>query len=152
MEIVKAKPNDFEEVKRITQDTIKQIYPHYYPTGVVEFFQEHHSDDIIMNDIIQAKVYLVNDNKENIGTVTIDGNEISRLFVLPEFQRKGYGTAIMQNIEKRIFENYPEIQLHASLPGKKLYINRGYFEVEYRTKMVTYDDWICIDIMKKARP
>ena len=87
---------------------------------------------------------------ENVGTVTIDGNEISRLFVLPQFQKRGYGTAIMEYAENRIFENYPEIQLHASLPGKKFYINRGYFEVEYRTKMVEYDDWICIDIMKKT--
>lgn len=152
MQIIKANVDDFEEVKRITQNTIKQIYPHYYPIGAVEFFQEHHSNDSIMRDIIQEKVYLVKNGQENIGTVTIDGNEINRFFVLPEFQRKGYGTAIMRNIEERIFEDYPEIQLHASLPGKKLYVKRGYFEVEYRTKMVAHDDWICIDIMKKTRP
>ena len=61
MEIIKAEFYDFEEVKRITQDTIKQIYPHYYPTGVVEFFQEHHSDNNIIADIIHGKVYLIKD-------------------------------------------------------------------------------------------
>ena len=58
----------------------------------------------------------------------------------------------MEYAENKIFEYYPEIQLHASLPGKQLYIKRGYFEVEYRTKMVANDDWICVDIMKKNRP
>lgn len=152
MEIVKAQIDDFEEVKRITQDTIKQIYPHYYPAGVVKFFQEHHSDNNIMTDIIHGKVYLIRDGMEYVGTVTIDGNEINRLFVLPKFQNKGYGTAIMEYAENKIFEYFPEIQLHASLPGKKLYKKRAYFEVEYRTKMVANDDWICIDIMKKDRP
>ena len=152
MEIVKAQIDDFEEVKRITQDTIKQIYPHYYPAGVVNYFQEHHSDNNIMTDIIHGKVYLIKDGVEYVGTVTIDGNEINRLFVLPKFQNKGYGTAMMEYAENKIFEDYPEIQLHASLPGKKLYIKMAYFEAEYRTKMVANDDWICIDIMKKNRP
>ncbi|MEA5011836.1 MAG: GNAT family N-acetyltransferase [Angelakisella sp.] len=152
MEIINAEPVDFKEVKRITQFTIMQIYPHYYPTGVVEFFREHHNDNNIMTDIINGKVYIFKDVVEYVGTVTIDGNEINRLFVLPKFQKKGYGTAIMDFAENKIFENYPEIQLHASLPGKKLYIKRAYFVVEYRTKMVTHDDWICIDIMEKYRP
>lgn len=152
MEIIKAQINNFETVKNITQYTILQIYPHYYPAGVVEFFQEHHCDNYIMTDIIQGKVFIVRDEEENIGTVTLDGNEINRLFVLPKFQRKGYGTAVMEFAEKMIFESYPEILLHASLPGKKLYLKRDYIEVEYRTKAVSHGDWICIDIMKKIRP
>jgi len=151
MEIVKADSADFEQVKRITQDTIKQIYPHYYPTGVVAFFREHHSDNAIMTDIINEKVFIINNDIDCIGTVTIDGNEINRLFVLTQYQKQGYGTTLMEYAENRIFENYSEVQLHASLPGKKLYIKRGYFAVEYRTKMVAFDDWICVDIMKKIR-
>lgn len=152
MEIVKATLDDFEDVKKITQNTIKQIYPHYYPASVVAFFLEHHSDNNIMADILQGKVYMLQDDGEYVGTVTIDGNEINRLFVLPEFQSKGYGTALMEFAENNIFENHAEIHLHASLPGKKLYIRRGYSEVEYRTINVANDDWLCIDIMKKNRP
>jgi len=89
------------------------------------------------------------DRAEYIGTVTIDGNEINRLFVLPQFHKNGYGSKMMDFAEKEIFSKYSKIQLHASLPGKKFYIERGYSAVEYRTKKVCYDDWICIDIMEK---
>jgi len=56
----------------------------------------------------------------------------------------------MDYAENRIFESYAENQKHASLPGKKLYLKRAYFEAEYRTKMLALEDWICIDIMKKS--
>jgi len=38
MNIKKAKTENFEDVKLITHETIKEIYPHYYPRGVVDFF------------------------------------------------------------------------------------------------------------------
>jgi Acetyltransferases len=152
MEIVRTNTADFDTVKRITQSTIQQIYPHYYPAGVVKFFQEHHNDDSIMTDITGGKVFLMKDDGSYIGTVTIDGNEINRLFILPEYQSKGYGTALIEFAENKIFENYSETCLHASLPGKKFYLKKAYFEVEFRTKMVAFGDWICVDIMKKNRP
>ena len=63
-----------------------------------------------------------------------------------------YGSKVMDFAEKEIFSKYSKIQLHASLPGKKFYIERGYSAVEYRTKKVCCDDWICIDIMEKRAP
>ena len=152
MEIIKAEIDTFDIIKRITQDTINQVYPHYYPAGVVVFFQEHHNDSNILTDIGQGKVFVVQDKDEYIGTVTIDGNEINRLFVLPQFHKNGYGSKMMDFAEKEIFSKYSKIQLHASLPGKKFYIERGYSAVEYRTKKVCCDDWICIDIMEKRAP
>ena len=38
MEILIATNKDFETVKYIIHATIKEIYPQYYPKGVVEFF------------------------------------------------------------------------------------------------------------------
>lgn len=151
MEIIQAETGDFEVVKRITADTIRQIYPHYYPLGVVGFFLSHHSDANIMADLMRGDVYLAKDGTESVGTVTINGNEINRLFVLPQFQRKGYGAAMMDFAEDRIFASHAQVCLHASLPGKEFYLNRDYVMTEYRTKMVANDDWLCVDIMKKDR-
>ena len=64
MEIIKAEIGTFDIIKRITQDTINQVYPHYYPAGVVTFFQEHHNDSNILTDIGQGKVFVVQDKDE----------------------------------------------------------------------------------------
>ena len=90
MNIKKAKTENFEDVKLITHETIKEIYPHYYPRGVVDFFLEHHNSENITKDILADIVYLIMDGEETLGMVTIKENEICRLFVLPQHQRKDY--------------------------------------------------------------
>ena len=94
--IFMAKENDFETVKDITQTTIKLVYPKYYPEGAVQFFCNHHADDRILNDIVAGKVYLFEADDVCVGTVTISNNEICRLFVLPEYQHKGYGRLLIE--------------------------------------------------------
>ena len=42
MEIVTAKEDDLDIVRKITRFTIKSIYPRYYAAGTVEFFLMHH--------------------------------------------------------------------------------------------------------------
>ena len=46
-----AKPEDLQAVYNVVQNTIKTIYPKYYPMEVVDFFCEHHSEDAIARDI-----------------------------------------------------------------------------------------------------
>lgn len=91
MEIVTAKKEDLEIVRKITGSTIKSIYPRYYPAGAVEFFLAHHSDEHIVADISDGKVFLLFENGVSVATVTVSANNINRLFVLPEFQHRGYG-------------------------------------------------------------
>lgn len=38
MEYIKAAESDTEEILMIVQDTIRAIYPRYYPQEVVDFF------------------------------------------------------------------------------------------------------------------
>ncbi|MGN0329394.1 MAG: GNAT family N-acetyltransferase [Lachnospira sp.] len=151
MDIRIAKKSDLEIIKNITHDTIREIYPHFYPGGVVDFFLNLHSSENILKDIELSNTYLAFCDKEYVGTITINENEISRLFVLPDHQGKGYGTALMDYAEEKIFKSYSEIELHASLSGKKMYIKRGYTEKEYRCKELENGDWICADIMEKMK-
>lgn len=38
MTIKPAQISDFETIKNITRQTITLVYPHYYPSGAVDFF------------------------------------------------------------------------------------------------------------------
>ena len=149
MEIIKAETKEFNAVKEITQNTISVIYPHYYPKGAVDFFLKHHSDDKIMQDILQGNVYILSVGEMTIGTLTINGNEINRLFVLPEYQGRGYGSALLDFAENKIADNYDEITLSASLPAKGLYRKRGYFETDFDAILTDNGDLLCYDTMIK---
>ena len=120
-----------ELVKGITRTTIQEIYPHYYPGGAVSFFLSHHNDRNIAEDIQAGCVFILfNEEDAAVGTVTVKGNEICRLFVLPDHQKKGIGRELMDFAEKRISEHYSCCRLDASLPAKAIYVKRGYAEVE----------------------
>ena len=103
MSIRQAVLSETSTVKRISEITISEIYPHYYPNGAVEFFLNHHSEKSIIEDIESNRVFLCLDREQNIvGTVTINKNEICRLFVLPTYQGYGYGTEMLDYAEKSI--------------------------------------------------
>lgn len=153
MVIKPALISDLNIIGEITHTTISEIYPHYYPTGAVEFFLNHHNDDNITNDISNNCVFLCVDCADlkqiAVGTVTIKNNEICRLFVLPAYQGNGYGKALMDFAETKISEKYNEIKLAASLSAKTIYLKRGYKETGYNTIKTDNGDFLCYDVMVK---
>lgn len=150
MGIIKASAGDFEFVKSITQDTINGIYPKYYPSGAVQFFLQHHSDENIRDDIENGRTFLyVDDERNRIGTVSIKENDIGRLFVLPEYQGHGYGGELLAFAEDIISRTYDEIILDSSLAAKSIYLNRGYREIAFNKVKTDNGDYLCWDIMSK---
>lgn len=150
MNMRQATPSDINRIKRIAEVTISEIYPHYYPKGAVDFFLEHHSEDNILSDVKKALVYLCFDASQNaVGTITIKENEICRLFVLPFFQNRGIGTKMLDFAEKNIFQHHSKAVLDASLPAKKLYIKRGYKNMEFHIIATRDNDFLCYDVMEK---
>jgi GNAT superfamily N-acetyltransferase len=94
-------------------------------------------------------VYLLEADGVPAGTVTVSGNEINRLFVLPEQQRKGYGRELMDFSEQMIRKSSDRIVLDASLPAKKMYLDRGYTAAEYHMTETDNGDYLCFDVMEK---
>lgn len=148
-EITKASVSDMAAVTNITQTTIRAVYPKYYPQGAVDFFSTHHSDEKISADISSGFVYLLKYEGRSAGTVTISENHINRLFVLPEYQGRGFGRALMDMAEDTIFRCFDKIELDASLPAKRIYLKRGYKETEYHIIDTPDGDRLCYDVMVK---
>lgn len=151
MEIYKAEASDLRTVKEIAHAAIKAVYPHYYPEGAVEFFLAHHCDENILRDIDKGRVYLLrNDEGCDVGTVTVADNEMTRLFVLPEYQGKGYGSLLIGFAEQRIAEDHDTIMLDASFPAKAIYLKKGYSFVSYHSIDCSNGDKLCYDGMIKC--
>lgn len=150
MSLRRAVLSDIETIKQIVELTISEIYPHYYPKGAVEFFLRHHNETNIVRDIEQDQVFLCQDAEGTVvGTVTVTENEICRLFVLPACQGNGYGTEMLDHAEKAIAGRASEVILDASLPAKKLYLDRGYEAVSYHIITTDGHDFLCYDVMRK---
>ncbi len=151
MKLIKASNDHFHAVRFIVKTTIETVYPDYYPKGAVDFFLCHHSDEEIKKAVIAEAVYLIRDDDKIMGTGSINGNEISRLFVLPQYQGKGYGTAMMDELERIVFCNHSQILLDASLPAYGMYVHRGYVPMEYHSIKTENGHYLCYHVMKKLR-
>lgn len=85
---------DAKAVYEVVQHTIKSIYPKYYPREIVGFFCGHHSEETIEKDIKDGNVSVLKIDGNIVATGCFVDNHITRVYVLPEYQRKGYGTLI----------------------------------------------------------
>ena len=66
-----------------------------------------------------------------LGTGTLVGEEIKRVFVEPDLQTHGLGRRIMRHLEERAaLAGIEMIRLDASLPAKRFYDGLGYTVVE----------------------
>ncbi len=140
---------DLQAVYNIVQDTIKTVYPKYYPTEVVSFFCEHHSEAAILKDIECGYVSVLKIDGKIVATGCFVGNHITRVYVLPEYQKKGYGTFIIKSIEAEIAETYDKAYLDASLPAAVLYEGLGFQTVKHEKYVIENGAVLVYEIMEK---
>ena len=150
MEYRKATLQESESIYEMVQTTIMTVYLKYYPKEVVDFFCEHHSRDNIVRDIENGVVGVLMDNNKMVGTGCYQDNHITRVYVLPELQGRGYGSFIMQQLEDTIAQNYDKVYLDASLPACHLYEKRGYQTIRHGRWNVENGVVLVYEIMQKA--
>ena len=156
MECIRAKREDIPLVAEIARQAMQRTYPLYYPPKAVEFFLWWHSAGRIEEQFLEDEIYLLLQDGKAVGTGSRTGCHIHRVFVLPEQQGKGYGSAILRVLESRIFDEdptgYPEIILEAVLSSYGMYRRRGYEAVGFEARPVEGGEYLCYHVMKKARP
>jgi GNAT superfamily N-acetyltransferase len=146
---IQATEKHTEQVVKLVQETIKTVYPKYYPNEVVDFFCAHHGGEKIKTDIMNGNVWILFCDDQLVGTGCITDNHITRVYVLPAFQGKGCGSYIMRQLEEEIGKSYNEAVLDASLPAVRLYEKLGYTTVKHEKKVVENDVVLVYEIMKK---
>lgn len=152
MEYIKAADINIDCVFNIVQNTVKTIYPKYYPGEVVDFFCELHNRENIARDIGNGNVGILMVGNQIVGTGSHDGNHITRVYVLPEFQGKGYGSFIMQRLEDEIAAKHNTVMLDASLPASHLYEQRGYHTIKHEKWTMENDVVLVYEVMEKSLP
>ena len=126
MEYRKAWLDDLGSVFSIAQAVIRDIYPYFYPAAAVQWFAAQHDCERILADISAGRVRLLEAHGKAVGTVTIDGNRLLRLFVAPDQQRKGYGARLLRFAEKEVAQAHEKAILDSSLPAGRFLQGHGY--------------------------
>ena len=84
-----------------------------------------------------------------VGTGCIVDNHITRVYVLPEHQKMGYGTFVIKNIEAQISKKYDKAYLDASLPAAALYEKWGFSTIKHERYPVKNGVILAYEVMEK---
>lgn len=144
-----AQPEDAQSVYALVQETIKTVYPKYYPAEVVDFFLRLHNMEAVSQDIEDGFAGVVRADGRIIATGSFTGNHVTRVYVLPEHQKKGCGTFIMQKIEELVGREHGRIYLDASLPAAAFYERLGFSTVKHESHPVENGAVLVYEIMEK---
>ncbi len=149
MQYITATADMADSIHHILHTTIKTVYPKYYPGEVTDFFCRHHSREHILEGIASGNMGVLTDGDALIGTGCYDKNHITGVYVLPEYQKRGCGSQIMDCLEAEIAKKYDAALLDASLAAVFLYEHRGYRTVGHGIFELENDVKLVYEIMEK---
>jgi GNAT superfamily N-acetyltransferase len=125
--IRRFRPTDLWALKSLIHRTITLCYPGHYCLEVVRFFVDYHNEEAIQRDARDGCTLVLDKAGRALGTGTLVGNEIKRVFVDPALQGWGCGRRIMRRLEEHAAcEGITTVTLDASLPSRPFYHKLGY--------------------------
>lgn len=150
MIIQKAKMQDAQGIFYLTQDTIRAAYTNVYNQYEIDFFSTLHSQEAIQDDIAKGIVYVLSKDNKILATATVEGNHLMRVFVEKSHIGQGFGSQIMDFVEREVSRNYDEIVLDTSLVAKNFYLHRGYVFTHSETLEIDNGRILDYEVMKKS--
>lgn len=149
MKIEQTGLSELQEVYDLVEDTIRNVYPKYYPQDVVTFFCDLHSRDNIKKDILEGKVFHLISQDKLVGTITIEGDHIKRLFIDISEQGKGYGHILMEFAEEKISQEFQHSIIDSSLPAIFFYLDLNYNTVRHEKIKTPGEGILVYEVMVK---
>ncbi len=131
IKIRRFRKTDLADVRNLIYKTIDICYSDIYCAEAVQFFKDWHHNEKILQNAWEGFTIVLEQNGQIVGTGTIVGDEIMRVFVDPVFQKHGFGKLVMNKLEeKAISLGIKDVKLDASIPSKKFYDLLDYVTVE----------------------
>lgn len=150
MNYAKAREEDLEPIYQLVQQSIRTVYPQYYPQAIVDFFSNLHTQDNIWSDLRRGHIRGLYLKGRLIATGTLKENHILRVFVLPEFQDQGYGSLLMRYLEEEIALEHNLALLEASLCASCFYEKQGYKTISHTKLCLDSNACLVYENMEKS--
>jgi N-acetylglutamate synthase-like GNAT family acetyltransferase len=114
-------------MKGLIDRTITACYASYPIEFRQHWVEEHNPQQHLLTESTEGYTLIIESNKQMIGTGTLLHDKIKRVFIHPDYQRKGYGTLVMQKLEQQARTNAIKmIRLSATSPSKPFFERLGY--------------------------
>jgi GNAT superfamily N-acetyltransferase len=121
------KDTDLIQVWDLVHYTIDISYRADYTPEVVEFFKEYHPPETIRSDAETGYTVVAAGNGSIVGTGTLLGTNIRRVFIDPARQHQGIGSLIYNQLEKQANEKDIYIlDLSSALGARAFWEKHGY--------------------------
>lgn len=141
---------DLAALKALVHKTIATCYPSRYCTEAVRFFLDYHDAAAILRDAQEGRTIVLDKASRILGTGTLVGGEIKRVFVDPTFQKQGFGRRIVQHLEEAADRRGVQtVKLDASLPSQVFYERLGY--VTTQTAFLPVENGQRLDFFKMQK-
>lgn len=143
MEIRPFHFKDAKEISSIIQKTLFETNSRYYQKSVLNYLSNEYSPDNLIKMAEKKELFVAIDNGIIIGVAAVEDNDISTVFILPEYQNQGIGKKLMKKVEDVAKNNgFREVKLNASINALEFYKKIGYKKgkrVEKENLGVTYE-------------
>ena len=125
---------DAEAVSELIRTTLKESNAKDYPEAVIAELLERHTPDYVKNRASQTHFYVAENKAGIIGCGAIgpywgkeDESALFTIFILPAYQGKGIGKAIVETLEKDEYAlRAKRIEVAASITALEFYRKMGY--------------------------
>ena len=119
--------HDLGDVHHLCMRVIHSSYAGVYPPNAILHFEEHHTPEQIAADASAGCTLVAEVSGRLVGTGTVVGNDVRRVFVEPTCQRQGIGRRLMVELEDTATRHgVRTLGLCASLPARAFYEALGY--------------------------
>lgn len=119
--------DDLPCVQELVHSTINISYPPDYSADVIGLFKEFHCRENILEDAENGCTLLALYNGEIVGTGTLLGAHIRRVFVNPSLHGHGIGSLIADELETIASTNNIDVlDLSAALGSRTFWESRGF--------------------------
>lgn len=126
--------DDIVEVRALVESTVRTSYRGAYSQAAIEFFVQYHNENAIRNDLRKGVCIVACTGDEIVGTASLIGDLITRVFVMPRYQGNGVGGHLLRLLLARArSSDLDTLRLDASLVSRPVYEHLGF--------MVVADQW-----------
>ncbi len=149
MKVIKAKKGDAREISICREKAIKKLNSKSYSKKGLRDLLSNASFSSVILDLNDYEIFILVEDENVIGTVSLGENQIGELYVDPEYAGRGIGVKLLKFIEKYAkSKELANIYLFSTLPSEGFYKNNGY---RARNIALSYLTKSCLQFIKMTK-
>lgn len=149
MKVIKAKKGDAKEISVCRQKAIKKLNSKGYSDKGLRDLLDNSSFSSVVLDLEDYEIFILVEDKNVIGTVSLGKNQIGELYVDPDYAGRGIGEKLLRFIEKYAkSKDISNIYLFSTLPSEGFYKKNGYKAMNLA---ISYSTKSCLQFVKMIK-